>query len=148
MASTELVRPRRGRFVGGVCAGLARPFDMSPTAVRALFVPSLVLPALLSVIPAASACTNCADHRQWPTVHGKFRKANGGRSAHYVGTRRSDELLGHHGSDVLSGRGRSDILWGDHDPAGQPTSQQDLIYGGSGDDFIYGSHGRNVIHAG
>jgi len=44
MASTELVRPRRGRFVGGVCAGLARRFDMSPTAVRALFVLSMLLP--------------------------------------------------------------------------------------------------------
>jgi phage shock protein PspC (stress-responsive transcriptional regulator) len=44
MASTELVRPRRGRIVAGVCAGLARRFGMSPTAVRALFVLSLLLP--------------------------------------------------------------------------------------------------------
>ena len=116
----------------------------------------LVVAALgtLATIATASAdhipgrpCSNCASHAFWPTIHGKLKKAhNRGRTFH--GTRRSDELLGHHGSDVLSGRGRSDILWGDHDPAGQPTSQQDLIYGGSGDDFIYGSHGRNVIHAG
>jgi hypothetical protein len=116
---------------------------------------ALVLLALLTVLPAASAnhipghpCSNCASHDLWPTIHGKIKKATGGRSAHFIGTRRSDELLGHHGSDFLSGRARSDILWGDHDPAGQPESQHDVIYGGGGNDFIYGSHGRNVVHAG
>ena len=44
MASTALTRPRRGRVVAGVCAGLARRFDMSPTAVRVLFVLSCLLP--------------------------------------------------------------------------------------------------------
>jgi RTX calcium-binding nonapeptide repeat (4 copies) len=108
---------------------------------------ALALLALLFV-PSASACTgSCASHAFWPTVHGRFRSAHGG-SARFVGSRRSDELLGHHGSDVLSGRGRSDILWGDRDPAGQPTSQHDVIYGGSGDDFIYGSHGYNAIYGG
>jgi Ca2+-binding RTX toxin-like protein len=116
---------------------------------------ALLLLALLSIIPAASAnhipghpCHGCASHAYWPTIHGKFRKATHGRSARFVGTRKSDELLGHHGSDVLSGRGRSDILWGDHDGVGQPTSQNDLIFGGAGNDFIYGSHGRNTIYGG
>ncbi len=44
MASKALVRPQRGRIVAGVCAGLARRFDMSPTAVRVLFVLSMLLP--------------------------------------------------------------------------------------------------------
>jgi phage shock protein PspC (stress-responsive transcriptional regulator) len=44
MASTELVRPQRGRVIAGVCAGLARRFGMSPTAVRVLFLLSLLLP--------------------------------------------------------------------------------------------------------
>ena len=44
MASTDLVRPQRGRVIAGVCAGLARRFDMSPTAVRVLFLISLLLP--------------------------------------------------------------------------------------------------------
>ena len=44
MASTALVRPRRGKLIAGVCAGLARRFGMSPTGVRALFVVSLLLP--------------------------------------------------------------------------------------------------------
>ena len=116
---------------------------------------ALVLFALLAFLPAASAdhtpgrlCHDCASHEHWPAIHGVVKKANDGRSSRFVGTRRSDELLGHHGSDTLSGRGRSDILWGDHDGQGQPSSQNDLIYGGGGDDFIYGSHGRNVIYGG
>jgi phage shock protein PspC (stress-responsive transcriptional regulator) len=44
MASTALVRPRRGKIIAGVCAGLARRFGMSPTGVRALFLLSLLLP--------------------------------------------------------------------------------------------------------
>jgi Ca2+-binding RTX toxin-like protein len=121
--------------------------------MRSVFLAALA--ALLVAVPAALAnhmpghpCSGCASHDEWPTVHGRFKKATGGRDARFVGTRRSDELLGHHGSDVLSGRGRSDILWGDHDGVGQPTSQRDLIFGGSGDDFIYGSHGHNTIYGG
>jgi phage shock protein PspC (stress-responsive transcriptional regulator) len=41
--SQALVRPRR-RVLGGVCAGLARRFDVSPTLVRMLFVVSCLLP--------------------------------------------------------------------------------------------------------
>ena len=44
MASTALVRPRRGRILAGVCAGLSRRFNMSPTGVRLLFVLSMLLP--------------------------------------------------------------------------------------------------------
>jgi phage shock protein PspC (stress-responsive transcriptional regulator) len=44
MASTALVRPQRGRVIAGVCAGLGRRFGMSPTAVRVLFVLSMLLP--------------------------------------------------------------------------------------------------------
>ncbi|ABS01623.1 phage shock protein PspC (stress-responsive transcriptional regulator) [Kineococcus radiotolerans] len=42
-ARQGLVRPREGRLVGGVCAGLARRFGLDPWAVRALFVATLVL---------------------------------------------------------------------------------------------------------
>jgi phage shock protein PspC (stress-responsive transcriptional regulator) len=41
--SSDLVRPKR-RMIGGVCAGLARRFDVSPLLVRTLFVLSCVLP--------------------------------------------------------------------------------------------------------
>jgi phage shock protein PspC (stress-responsive transcriptional regulator) len=44
MASNALVRPRRGKIVAGVCAAVARRFDLSPTLVRVLFVLSMLLP--------------------------------------------------------------------------------------------------------
>jgi phage shock protein PspC (stress-responsive transcriptional regulator) len=44
MAAPRLVRPRHGRVLGGVCAGIARRFGLSTTLVRVLFVVSVVLP--------------------------------------------------------------------------------------------------------
>jgi phage shock protein PspC (stress-responsive transcriptional regulator) len=44
MSSMQLVRPRRGRVIAGVCAGIARRYGMSPTRVRLLFVASMLLP--------------------------------------------------------------------------------------------------------
>jgi phage shock protein PspC (stress-responsive transcriptional regulator) len=41
---TALVRPRRGRIIAGVCAGLAQRFNLTPTLVRAAFVLSVLLP--------------------------------------------------------------------------------------------------------
>lgn len=40
----RLIRPRTGRMIGGVCAALARRFDLSPTVVRLLFLLSCLLP--------------------------------------------------------------------------------------------------------
>ena len=41
--SSTLVRPSN-RMIAGVCAGLARRFDVSPNMVRLLFVLSCLLP--------------------------------------------------------------------------------------------------------
>jgi phage shock protein PspC (stress-responsive transcriptional regulator) len=40
----RLRRPRTGRWIGGVCAGLARRFGLRPGVVRLLFVLSCLLP--------------------------------------------------------------------------------------------------------
>ena len=56
----SLKRPRSGRWIAGVCAGLARRFGLKPWQVRLLFVLSCLLPgpqillyiALWIVIPA------------------------------------------------------------------------------------------------
>jgi phage shock protein PspC (stress-responsive transcriptional regulator) len=40
----SLQRPRSGRILGGVCAGLAQRFGMKPWQVRLLFLVSCVLP--------------------------------------------------------------------------------------------------------
>jgi phage shock protein PspC (stress-responsive transcriptional regulator) len=46
MAATPapFTRPRRGRVVAGVCAGIARRYGWSPWLVRLLFVASCLLP--------------------------------------------------------------------------------------------------------
>jgi Ca2+-binding RTX toxin-like protein len=59
-----------------------------------------------------------------------------------------NELLGGHGNDMLSAGPWGDVLWGDYKPSGQPTTQIDRIDGGAGRDFIYASHGTNIIDAG
>lgn len=40
----SLSRPRTNRVLAGVCAGLARRFDLSPTVVRIIFIASCLLP--------------------------------------------------------------------------------------------------------
>ena len=44
VATRRLVRPRRGRWIAGVCAGIADRFGVSRLLVRALFVASVILP--------------------------------------------------------------------------------------------------------
>lgn len=39
-----LSRPREGRMIGGVCAGLARRFGFSSSTMRVIFVLSCLLP--------------------------------------------------------------------------------------------------------
>ena len=51
MAST-LTRPREGRIIAGVCAGLAQRFGWSVTVVRLLFLLSLVLPGSQVIVYA------------------------------------------------------------------------------------------------
>ncbi len=38
------VRPRRGRLIGGVCAGLGRRFEINPWLVRLAAVLSIFIP--------------------------------------------------------------------------------------------------------
>jgi phage shock protein PspC (stress-responsive transcriptional regulator) len=45
-----LVRPRRGRVLAGVCAGLGARFGIAPWLVRAIFLASLLLPGPQAVI--------------------------------------------------------------------------------------------------
>ena len=40
----RLYRPRRGRVIGGVCAGLAQRFGIGKTTMRLIAVASCVLP--------------------------------------------------------------------------------------------------------
>ncbi len=44
MATDRFVRPRQGRVIAGVCAGIADRFGWSRFLVRLIFVVSIVLP--------------------------------------------------------------------------------------------------------
>ncbi|OKI42474.1 hypothetical protein A6A28_23300 [Streptomyces sp. CB03578] len=65
---SAIARPRDGRMIGGVCAGLARRFGMSAKTMRVIFVLScllpgpqfLVYPALWVLLPNEKASANAA----------------------------------------------------------------------------------------
>ena len=87
--------------------------------------------------------------RRWPAISGILwivKSAPGGHSK--LGGPKNDELLGHHGSDRLSGAGGHDVIWGDWDPKNNSSSQRDVLSGGSGNDWIYPSHGRTIVRGG
>lgn len=42
--AASLERPKHGRMIAGVCAGIAHRFGMSPFLVRLIFVLSCLLP--------------------------------------------------------------------------------------------------------
>lgn len=44
MTTKTLSRPRQGRMIAGVCAGIARRFGWDPTVVRIVVVVSCLLP--------------------------------------------------------------------------------------------------------
>ena len=48
--ATTLTRPRHGKVIAGVCAGLGERFGVSPNVIRALFVLSCLLPGPQFVI--------------------------------------------------------------------------------------------------
>ena len=48
--SSKLVRPRQGRMLAGVCAGLAQRFGMSAGMIRLLFLLSLLLPGTQVIV--------------------------------------------------------------------------------------------------
>ncbi|MDX6718309.1 MAG: hypothetical protein QOJ63_563 [Solirubrobacteraceae bacterium] len=94
----------------------------------------------------ASASTS---HAGWPKIDGKLVINRHDETTTLRGTPgKHNELLGGHGHDTIVAGDAGDVLWGDYKPSGQPETQADTIDGGSGKDFIYSSHGRNVITSG
>jgi Ca2+-binding RTX toxin-like protein len=87
-------------------------------------------------------------HTGWPAVTGILWKVLDSTGRKKVGGPDNDELLGHHGSDRLAGAAGHDILWGDWNPKNNNGRQRDVLSGGSGNDWIYPSHGRTVVRAG
>ena len=48
---TPLVRLRNGRWMAGVCVGLARYWNLDPVLVRVLFIALALCPVLPAIIP-------------------------------------------------------------------------------------------------
>ncbi len=103
---------------------------------------------LTSAGGGAKAPHNDGAGRKWPKVNGIFWQATDNKDRKQIASPDNDELLGHHGDERLSGAGGNDILWGDWDPKNNTTKQVDYLSGGSGNDWLYPSHGRNTILGG
>jgi Ca2+-binding RTX toxin-like protein len=129
---------------------------LRPHRTRTLLAVLVALVFVTTLSSAAKAdhiigfpCSSCASHDNWPRIHiDNVLRSDKEGTTNLSGSEENDELMGHHTSDTLRGLGGSDVLWGDFDPNGQPASQVDRIHGGPGEDFIYGSHGKNLINAG
>jgi len=104
--------------------------------------------ATLTMIVWTASAIGKASHDGWPRI--QVLKMNSRDQSRPLTGRpnKHNELLGGHGSDTIYAGPWGDVLWGDYKPSGQGTSQRDRLYGGAGRDFIYASHGWNLIEAG
>ena len=110
----------------------------------------LTIPAAAVLALSGTAAVAKTSHEGWPKINGDLKMHKNDESGTLRATklRKHNELLGGHGNDTLIAGRVGDVLWGDYKPGGQPESQVDRITGGAGKDFVYASHGTNLIHGG
>jgi Ca2+-binding RTX toxin-like protein len=110
----------------------------------------LLTAVVLSALTLSSLAIANTSHEGWPKITGALmmNKQDESRPLDGRHTGGHNELLGGHGNDVIHGGPQGDVIWGDYKPSGQPESQVDQLVGGPGRDFIFASHGYNVIRAG
>ena len=113
-----------------------------------LKLPRSVRAAAISIGAWVSLCGGAfaiASHEGWPLIghhRGHPRNESGIlRGLEHV----HNELLGGDGNDTIWAGEMGDVIWGDSHAGAQPASQRDLLHGGPGDDWIYASHGFNLI---
>lgn len=103
--------------------------------------------ATYAALPLALAPAKTS-HAGWPKID-KLQSNKLDESTPLIGIKNiHNELLGGHGNDTIVAGNIGDVLWGDYKPCCQPTTQIDVIRGGAGKDFIYASHGKNIISSG
>lgn len=111
-------------------------------------LPLIALLAIALLVPTAAAVANTS-HAGWPQIDGLLRMHKADESGLITGlANRHNELLGGHGNDIIHAGNAGDVLWGDYKPSGQPETQVDQLIGGPGKDYIYASHGTNIIVSG
>jgi Ca2+-binding RTX toxin-like protein len=109
---------------------------------------TVILTTLLAGALLTSAALAKVPQGSWPPIDGQVWVNESDRSGVHHGTDRNDKLLGGHGNDKIVGHGGSDVIWGDYKPTGNTSAQRDRVRAGAGDDWVYGSHGRNTVYAG
>ena len=97
---------------------------------------------------AGAGVADAVPKEDWPRINGQLWVNSDDTDETHEGGRKNDELLGGHGDDVIYGDGKHDVIWGDHKATGNTERQVDTLYGGPGKDWIYASHGRNIINGG
>jgi hypothetical protein len=97
---------------------------------------------------AGGGNTGNVSHAGWPAITGILWKVQDSGNHTRTGTADNDELLGHHGNDKVVGLDGKDVLWGDWELAGNGSNQSDVLRGGNGNDFLYPSHGKNLMYGG
>jgi hypothetical protein len=148
-------------FVTVAVTGIA-----APTAGARLHTlqPAVEIQALCQwITPGLEACrsgrnehtkggpgTGMVSHAEWPPFNGVlWRVASLEPATHwFTGGAHSDKLMGHHGNDIMAGKAASDVLWGDYDANNNNKTQVDYLSGGKGNDFLYASHGLNLLRGG
>jgi Ca2+-binding RTX toxin-like protein len=108
----------------------------------------LIVVALVTILLGPAVAQAGAPKDDWPKINGELKINSDDTDETIEGGPKNDELLGGHGDDVIWGHGKHDVIWGDHKATGNTKRQVDTMYGGPGKDWIYASHGRNVIDGG
>ncbi len=89
-----------------------------------------------------------ANHEGWPPI-GHHQGHPGNESGVMRGADGvHNMLLGGDGNDTIWAGDSGDVIWGDSHPGGQPSTQKDFLHGGPGEDWLYASHGYNLIWTG
>jgi RTX calcium-binding nonapeptide repeat (4 copies) len=105
---------------------------------------------------ATGACLLCscgvalamANHEGWPVIGHHQGHPNSESGVMRGELDVHNMLLGGGGNDTIWAGDDGDVIWGDSHPGEQPTTQRDYLHGGPGEDWIYASHGYNVIWTG
>jgi len=101
-----------------------------------------------AVLACAGIALGEASHVGWPVIgnHQGHPNNEGGTIRGLDGVH--NELLGGNGNDTIWAGNEGDVIWGDSHAGDQSTTQRDYLHGDAGNDWIYASHGYNVIWTG
>src|SRR3954452_2774278 len=104
--------------------------------------PTLILSAIAATVLLVAGVAVATPKDDWPKLDGELYINTHDEDRVHTGTDKNDELLGGHGDDTLYGGKGHDVILADHMASGNATEQRDVVHAGSGNDWVYASHGR------